>query len=58
MTAPVIPNAVYVAMVLIDPTTGVPYRFGQPDSASVLPIPNAAAVGCTLINAVTGLPYH
>lgn len=57
MTAPVIPNAVAIAMILINPTTGVPYRKGQPDTPSVLPIPNAVALGCSLINPITGLPY-
>lgn len=58
MTAPVIPNAVYVAMILINPITGLPYTPGQADTPSVLPIPNAVALGCTLIDPVTGLPYH
>ena len=59
MTAPVIANQVFVACVLIDPTNDTPYRIGNPDTASILPIPNAfAPVGCTLIDPVSGLPYH
>jgi hypothetical protein len=57
VTAPVIPNAAMVAMILIDPVNGVPYRVGQPDTPSVLPIPNAVALGCCLIDPVTGVPY-
>jgi len=58
VTTPVIPNAVAVAMILIDPATGLPYRAGNADTPSVLPIPNAVALGCTLIDPVSGLPYH
>jgi hypothetical protein len=58
MTAPVIANQAYVACMLIDPTNGIPYRPGQADTPSVLPIPNQAAVACTLIDPVSGLPYH
>lgn len=58
MTAPVIPNQVFVGCILIDPTNDTPYRIGQADTASVLPIPNAVALGCTFIDPVSGLPYH
>jgi len=53
-----IANTVVVGMILINPVTGSPYRVGQPDTPSVLPIPNAVALGCTLINPFTGAPYH
>jgi hypothetical protein len=59
MTVPVIANQVFVACILIDPTNDTPYRVGNADTASVLPIPNyTCPVGCTLINPVTGIPYH
>jgi hypothetical protein len=58
MTAPVIPNQAAVAAILIDPTNGIPYRPGQADTPSVLPIPNQAALACSLIDPITGLPYR
>ena len=59
--APPIPNInAPVAVILIDPTNGKPYRVGQADiTVSVVQIPNInAPQGSTLINPITGVPYH
>lgn len=46
-----------VAAVLINVTTGVPYKAGQVGSTSVLKIANATSpVGCTQLNITTGVP--
>lgn len=60
MSAPVIPNVgVPLAEILINATSGSPYRTGRADSASVLPIANLTAPqAAVLIDPVSGAPYR
>lgn len=60
MSAPVIANSpIVLALILINPTTGAPYKVGGADAQSVLPISDLTApMACVLINPTTGAAYR
>lgn len=59
MTAPAVPNATSpLAIVLIDPTTGLPYRIGSTPAATTMPIANInSPYAIVLVDPTTGVPY-
>ena len=60
MTAPVIGNTpIVIAEILINPTTGSPYKAGGADTTSVLPVGNLTVpIACVLIDPTTGAAYR
>jgi hypothetical protein len=50
---------IVVALMLINPTTGVPYKAGSADAPSVIPLSDpTVAMACVLIDPTTGAAYR